>query len=243
VNFGVVLLLLVAAPVLAQENGEEEAAEEPLWSGSLGLAYLGTSGNSETSTFGLSFDAERRAVPWGFTITGRFNRNEDDGVLTAERYALNGRAIRSLSERWEVFGGLSASKDVFAGYDLLLIFEAGATYKALLGPRHLLSFDAGVTWTDEDRIVPNPDVSFIGAIVGLDYEWKISDNASLTQVLDFFPNFDDADDWRLYSETALTAAINSWLALKFGYEIRHRNQPIEAEKTDTTSSASVVFNF
>lgn len=238
------VMLMAAAPVLAQEGGEGEASEdEPIWTGSLGLAFLGTSGNSETTTFGLDFDAERRPVPWGFTITGRFNRNEDDGVLTAERYLLGGRAIRSLSERWEVFGGLSAQKDVFAGYDLQLIAEVGATYKLLLGPRHFLNFDGGLTWTDEDRIEPNPDVSFMGAVLGLDYEWKISDNASLTQVLDFYPNFDDTDDWRLNSETALTAAVNSWLALKLGYEIRHRNQPIEAEKTDTTSSASVVFSF
>ncbi len=239
----ILVMLMAAAPLMAQETGAEETVEEPLWKGSLGLAYLDTSGNSETTTFGLDFDAERRPVPWGFTITGRFNRNENDGELTAERYLLRGRAVRSLSERWEVFGGLSAGKDIFAGYDLQLIAEVGATYRALLGPRHLLSFDGGLTWTDEDRIEPNPDVSYMGAILGLDYEWKISDNASLTQLLTFYPNFDENDDWRLDSETALTAAVNSWLALRLGYEIRYRNQPIEAEKTDTTSSASVVFSF
>ena len=235
------IVLLAAAPVLAQE---EEAEEEPLWKGSLGLAYLGTSGNSDTSSFGLEFDAERRPAPWGFTLTGRFNRSEDQGVLTAERYLLSGRAVRALSERWEVFGGLAAEKDVFAGYDLQLMVTAGATYKALIGPKHFLSFDGGLTYTDENRIDPNPDESFLGAMLGLDYEFKITDSASLSQALLFLPNFDDTDDWRLRSETALTAAINSWLALKLGYEVRYRNQPIgDADSTDTTSSASVVFSF
>jgi putative salt-induced outer membrane protein YdiY len=34
------------------------------------------------------------------------------------------------------------------------------------------------------------------------------------------------------------------LALRFGYDIRHRNQPVGDNKsTDTTTTASVVFNF
>ncbi len=239
-----VILGLSAFPAMAQEAEDAGEAPEPIWTGSLGLAYLATTGNSETSTFGLNFTTERRPTPWGLTITGRFNRNEDDGVLTAERYSLGGRARRALGERWEFFGGLSAEKDEFAGFDLLLLAETGVTYRALMGPKHHLSFDAGVTWTDENRIEPEPDVDFLGAVLGLDYEWKISDNSSLIQALDFYPNFDESSDWRLTSMTALQSAVNSWLAVKLGYEVRYRNQPIgDNDDTDTTSTASVVFTF
>ena len=87
-------------------------------------------------------------------------------------------------------------------------------------------------------------MSFLGALLGLNYEFKITDSSSLTQLLLLTPNFDDSDDWRLRSETALKAAINAWLAVKLGYEVRYRNQPIgDADSTDTTSSASVVFSF
>jgi putative salt-induced outer membrane protein len=238
------ILGLSALPAMAQEAEGAGEAPEPIWTGSLGLAYLATTGNSETSTFGLNFTTERKPTPWGLTITGRFNRNEDDGVLTAERYSLGGRARRALGERWELFGGLSAERDEFAGFELLLLAEAGVTYKALVGPKHHLSFDAGLTWTDENRIEPEPDVDFMGAVLGLDYEWKISDNSSFTQALDFYPNFDESSDWRLTSMTALQSAVNSWLAVKLGYEIRYRNQPIgDNEDTDTTSTASVVFTF
>jgi putative salt-induced outer membrane protein len=239
-----VILGLSALPALAQETEDAGEAPQPIWTGSLGLAYLATSGNSETSTFGLNFTTERKPTPWGLTITGRFNRNEDDGVLTAERYSLGGRARRALGERWELFGGLSAEKDEFAGFEMLLLAEAGVTYKALVGPKHHLSFDAGLTWTDENRIEPEPDVDFMGAVLGLDYEWKISDNSSIIQALDFYPNFDESSDWRLTSMTALQSAVNSWLAVKLGYEVRYRNQPIgDNDDTDTTSTASVVFTF
>ncbi|MFV2074115.1 MAG: YdiY family protein [Thermoanaerobaculales bacterium] len=242
-SFALLLTLMIGAvPVLAQET--EEEAPEPIWTGSLGLAYLATSGNSDTTTFGLDFTTERKPTPWGLTIKGKFNRADENGIKTAERYLLGGRARRALGDRWELFAGLSAEKDIFAGYDLLFLVESGLTYRALTGPKHLLSFDGGLTWTDENRVPPEADVSYVGAILGLSYEWKISDNASLTQILGYYPNFDDSSDWRLNSETGLQTAVNSWFAVKLGYEVRFRNKPIgDNDDTDTTTTASVVFTF
>jgi len=110
--------------------------------------------------------------------------------------------------------------------------------------RNLLSFDMGLAYTWEDRIPPNEDVDFAGGLFGLSWEWKLGANSKLTQRLVYLPNFDDSADWRMNSLTAIEAAINEWLALRFGYDIRHRNQPIgDAKSTDTTSTASVVFHF
>jgi len=57
------ILLLAAAPVLAQETGDE-SEEEPNWKGSLGLSWMATSGNTDTSSFGLDFGLDRRPDPW-----------------------------------------------------------------------------------------------------------------------------------------------------------------------------------
>jgi putative salt-induced outer membrane protein YdiY len=101
-----------------------------------------------------------------------------------------------------------------------------------------------LTYTDENRVDPNPDVSYMGGVLGLDYEYKFSDSASFTQTVDFFPNFDNSDDWRLLAETGVTAAISKTLGLKFGYLYRYRNEPIgDADSTDTTTTMSVVLNF
>jgi putative salt-induced outer membrane protein len=232
----------------AQEEAPAEAPPDP-WKGALGLSYVDTSGNSETSTFGLDFKVERLPEPWGLEITGRFNRASNDGDLTAERYYLGGRAKRALSDRWELFGGLSGEKDEFAGFDLRLLAEAGAAYQLLLGPEHFLSVDAGLTYTDEGRVDPQPDASWFGGVLGLAYEWKISDTTSFTERLLYYPNFEESSDWRIASDTGIQTAISSLLALKFSYEYRYRNEPLVladgsvADSTDTTTRFSVVFNF
>jgi putative salt-induced outer membrane protein len=235
------LVVLAAAAAFADEGGAPPA--EPLWKGSLGLAYLATSGNSDTQTFGLDFNMTRRPDPWGIELKAAFNRASDSGNTTAERYLAAVRGSRAFNERWQAFAGLSGEKDTFSGYDLLAVVETGVTYNALLGPVHTLSFDLGLTYTDENRVAPAPNVNYMGAIVGLGYAWKLSDTASFTERLDFFPNFKESNDWRLSSATALQAALNKRLAVKIGFEVRYRNQPIDDLKgTDTTSTVSLVVN-
>jgi len=230
-------------PVLANK-GEESAEEEPVWKGSLGLGWIATSGNTETSSFGLDFGLDRRPEPWGLTFVARGNRAEDSGQLTAENYLAAARAIRKLNDRWEAFGGLQWAKDPFAGFDSQMVASVGATYIAVDSEKHLLTFDGGLAYTWEDRILPALDANFFGGIFGLGWEWQIGAHSKLTERLMFYPNFDTSSDWRVTSVTGIEAEVNTWLALRFGFDIRHRNQPIgDADSTDTTSTASVVFNF
>jgi putative salt-induced outer membrane protein YdiY len=237
------VILIGAVPGFSQEEEKEEEKEKQ-WKGDLGLSYVKNTGNSDNQTAGLDFKLEKNANPWGVNFRAYFNTAEESGEKSAEQYYLGARAKRSLSKRWDVFAGLSGARDEFAGFSLRALVEAGGTYHALLGPKHNLSFDGGFTYTDEDRVEPNPDMSFAGAVAGLLYEFKISETASLTQTVNYYPNFDDSADWRVNAETGLVSSISSLLALKVGYLYRYRNEPIGgAEATDTTTTASVVLKF
>jgi len=132
---------------------------------------------------------------------------------------------------------------VFADVELRAILEAGVTYQALPGPPHHLGIDLGLTWTDEDRLPPEPDRASFGAIARLSYEWKISATASFSQRLSYHPNFDRSTDWRAQSLTALTAAISRRLSVKLGYEHHFRNEPIgDNDDVDTLTRISLVWH-
>lgn len=234
----VLCLALAAVPVVA----EEEAPESP-WAGEAGLSFVATSGNTDTQTLGLTFKLDRTPDPWGWELRAAFLTAEQNGEKTAEKYEVGARALRGLNERWDLFGGLSGEKNEFAGFDLRAVAEAGATYKALLGPEHNLSFDGGLTWTTEDY-VDGGDDNYLGAILGLAYKWQFSETASFSQRLIWYPNFEESGDWDATSETALQASLNSRLALKLGYLVRYYNEPLEGfDDTDTTATASVVLSF
>lgn len=235
------LALLLTIPALA---GEGEAAPEKLWESSAGLSFLSTTGNSETESFGLDIKAVRKPVPWGMEFNANFNRAESDDVLTAERYFAGIRGTRSVGEKWTLFVGLSGEKDEFAGFDFRTVVEGGGTYKAIDTERAILSFDGALAYTDEDRLDPSPDESFMGALAAMHFIWKFSPTASLSQDLNYFPNFDTSSDWRAESITALQASMTEKLAVRLSYEMRYRNEPIgDADDTDTTTKASLVLKF
>lgn len=230
-----VAALLAASPATAQEDNA--------WSGTLGLSFVTTSGNSDTTTLGLDLGLKRTPDPWGWELAAFFLRSEQDGETTAERYGGSLRADRKLDERWSLFGSLSADHDAFAGYDLRGIVASGGTYHALLGPVHELSFDAGLTWTTED-LVAAEDRDFLGGMLGLSWAWHPRKGTTLGERLVWYPDFDETSDWRLTSETSLQAALSERLALKVGYLVRYDNEPVPGfDTTDTTTTISLVVGF
>jgi putative salt-induced outer membrane protein len=213
----------------------------PLWTGSVGLSYLSTSGNTDTESLGFTANWTRRPTPWGLEIAALANRAETDGVTTAERYYGGLRGLRALNERFELFGGLSYASDEFAGFDSRVIAEAGGVWKALLGPKHELAFDAGLTWTQEEPVLGD-DLDFLGAVAGVAYAWKITESATLRERLLYFPNFDTSDDWRMRSETTLEAALAASWAVRVGYLYTRDNLPAPGfEESDSATSVSLVW--
>jgi putative salt-induced outer membrane protein len=233
------LLTLILAVGVAQAD----EAKQPPWSGSLGLSWLSTSGNTDTSSFGLDFALKRTPDPWGLDVGANLVRADQNGQLTAERYNAHGRAERAIGERWTAFAGLSGERDRFAGFDLRGVVESGASYKILTGPQHQLSVDGGLTWTRLD-ITDDGREEWLGGLLGLSYAWKITETSSVTERLVWYPNFKDSGQWRVTSEAAVQAALSSVLALKLGYLLRYDHQPVPGfHTTDTATTASLVLQF
>ena len=238
---GVALVAVVAGgrDVQAQEDQQPPPAA---WPGSLGLAYLATSGNSDTQTLGLDFEVKRKAAPWGMDVSAQLNQASDSGVTTAERYYVDGRATYAASERWQYFGGASWERNTFAGYDLRTIVQGGAEYILLPGPTQNLSVSAGLSYTDENAVGDEPSTDYVGAVAGLTYKWAINDQAAVGEKLTYYGDLDTTANWRLWSTTSLTSSLSSRLAIKLSYEVRYTNRPLPGFKTtDTTTSASVVW--
>ena len=247
-----VFLLLVAAPIAAARGQAPAPPPEncpcpppppppPLWTGSLGVSYLATTGNTDTESFGLTADWVRTPTPWGVEIHALANRAESEGVTTAERLFGAVRGRRSLSERFEAFGGFSYEQNEFAGFDARLVVEAGVLWKAIQAARHELAFDAGLTWTEEEPVLGEKFDSF-GALAGFAWVWKIGEHATLKERFLYFPNFDESDDWRLSSETALDAALATSWALRVGYLYTRDNLPAPGfEKEDGATTLSLVW--
>lgn len=227
----------VAAALLATVASLAAADDKAL---NVGLSFVANSGNSDSTSLGLTGDYTSEFGEWGLKLSAVAIKAAANGDTTAERYAAAARGVRALSEEWDVFAGLSAERDRFAGYNLRGVGEAGVTLKYLRGGDHNLSFDAGLTWTREDPR-SGGSYDYLGALLGATYLWKITESSSLGERFAFYPNFDESSDWRATSETILQASLSETTALKLSVLVRYDREPIPGfEKTDTTTMASVV---
>lgn len=239
-------LILVTVSCIAFSSGAFAQAPPPPpkpWSYALAFSYLGTTGNTDTQTFGTEFTFKRLPEPWGIEGGVSYLRGEQNGDLTAERTKVAVKGMRAFGVHWEYFVGASWEQDKFSGFDSRITLATGATYKALTGPKNELAFDLGLSWTDEEYVYEDSD-SFVGGFLALRYAHNWTPKSKFLQRLLYIPNFEEGSAWRGESETAVLAALTDRLALKGSFLLRYDNEPPPGfEETDTTTALSIVFSF
>jgi putative salt-induced outer membrane protein len=239
----VLTVCLTASALMAASSAFAQEAPKNPWDFSLSFSYLATSGNSDTQTGGTEFTFKRKPTPWGVEGGISYMQASQDGDKTAERAKAAVRGTRKVDGRWDVFLGGSIETDKFAGIHRRYVGEGGTRFNALGTERQDLSFDGGLTYTREEPTMGERQ-SYVGGLLGLNYKYKFAEKTAFTQRLVYFPNFKRGSDWRGESESALQAALNSWLALKVGVSVRYQNEPVPGfKKTDTTTTASLVLTF
>jgi len=220
----------------------------PLWTGKAELSYVATSGNTDTSSLGAGFELNYKPAPWVFTLTGAYLRASSDGDLKAESLAGGLRGARDLTPRIDIFAAALYYRNRFAGIDSRYGGEAGAGYKIIDEKTLRLRGEAAVGYTREDPVDLPPQVSpafsYATARAGLDFGWKFSKNAELTELVSWTDNLKTTSDWFLRSTTALTASLTSVFALKASYTYLYDNVPVPGfEKRDTITSVALVAKF
>ena len=233
----VVFAMLVAAPVFAAENEEEE--KDPL-EGNVKLGYLATSGNTETSTLNTGFEASYTLDRWKHQASAAAIYSEENKVVTAEAYEAAWTSGWDLTERDFLFGRLNWRKDRFGGFNTQFSQTAGYGRKILVGKVHTLTADvgAGARQSEDQLGVSTDEFIFTG---GLGYKWQFNDTAELGQTLAI-----EAGDSNTFSEsvTSVSTTLIGAFRLVASYTIRHNSDvPVGTEKKDTRTAISLQYDF
>src|SRR4051795_7610897 len=121
----------------------------PLWDVQVGAAFVGTSGNTDTTTTGADFSAHRRGLVWLLEATAKAVHTSSDDETTAERYLGDVRGTRKLRDRIGLSTGAKLEKDRFAGIDFRSILDAGLGWSLVKDPRWTLDGVTSIAWLHE----------------------------------------------------------------------------------------------
>ena len=215
--------------------------DQPSWDFKLGLSYLATAGNTDTSSAGLDASYRREWGLWSLDSNAAAVRATRNDVKTAESSNVQVRGRRKLSERLQATAGLRGERNRFAGVDLRTIADTSLSWSVRDSPGWRMRTLWGLSWTREEPSGDRPASSSAGGLFQLQNTVKISEGSELNGQVTAYPDLKDSGDYRINANLALQAALNRHLALRIGYDLKYDNEPVRGfERTDTTSTASLV---
>ena len=136
------LLLLLGIPVPAFGQAPP-APPPPRQEGTAELAFVGTSGNSSTTTFSVAGEHVYRPPQWILRNRARIIRTETDGEVAADSLLYAFRAERRLTARMTAYGDYGYFHDRPAGVEHRNGVTGGLTAMMVENARHSLQVEAG----------------------------------------------------------------------------------------------------
>lgn len=230
-NRGFALLALALSPLAAQADP---------WSGEVGVGYLATSGNSDTTSLNGKLALDYVSGPWKNAFAGSAINSSDDEGSTAERYLVTDKLDWNFSERDYVFGSVEWEKDLFGGVRERTSETAGYGRHILTGPVHLLDAEIGAGARQLENADGMNEDDAIGRAFGK-YQWKLSETSSFLQTLKLESG---GDNTFTESVSELKMAVVGNLFAALSYTVKHNSDvPADTRKTDTFSAVNLSYAF
>ena len=246
IAFHTAAVLLTAAAAFAQPApapAPDPKEPPPRQEGSVDLAFVSTTGNSDTQSLGLGGTYIYRPDLWELKWKAGFIRNETDDEVSAEAFTFLFRADRTLSDRLSAFGSYDYLRDRFAGLENRHTLAGGLSYLLIDAAPHRLQVDGGLGYTNEERL-DGDDISTMIGLVGLAYDLKISETAEFSDDMRFDFSLSDGEDWRWQNVAAISAKLTTLFSLKLSNTIRYMNSPPRGfDTTDTITAVALVAKF
>ncbi|MFL0808989.1 MAG: DUF481 domain-containing protein [Agarilytica sp.] len=251
-----VFALAISMPLAAEEDKNKKLE------GQFELGVIATSGNTETQSYKGKLDIKQDLEHWRnqFILEGLYKRDQveiDDGSgniteedrTTAEKYFGSAQGDYKLNAEYASFFMYAEyESNRFSGFDHQYTVAAGYSNRLFTTDNSHLTYDIGPGYTvdqPEDIDGEAQDTQETVVIrVAIKYEYQISDNAKFSQAVSSNYSTDDEKNTKTKSVTALTAQLNSSLALRASYTVDYNSEvPSEREHADSETALTVVYSF
>ena len=240
----VVVGLLVSSTAFAQQP-PAPPPDPGTWEGTAGAGLALTSGNSDTLTFNLAFDATRN--PNGRNVikgTGLYLRGEQDDELTANRLSFSFRDQYALTTRSFAYGQIAYLRDTFKLIDYLVAPTGGVGYKIVDTAATKFAADGGVGAVWEK----NPDVEVrtsMALTANEKLEHAISATSTIKHAATALWKADDFADSLFAFSIGLGAKLTGQFQLSVDLLDTFKNKPPtpETQKNDVALVTAITAKF
>ena len=231
--------IFLASSVFAQDEPE---VLDTSWKGIGELGFVSTSGNTDTESLNVRLEFTKESENWRYKLGGTALTSSKNGTKDAKRYTADLQTDRKLSEKSYLFAAYRYDADKFGAYDPQQSITTGYGRQLMKSDRHELNGEVGIGYKKlKETVSGDTSSEMIGRFL-LDDVWIITpstawNNRVLVEA--------GSDNTFTQFNTGLVVSMNERFALKLGWEYRHNSEiPVGVtDKTDTTTTANLVYNF
>ncbi len=215
----------------------------PPWKVNLGGGLSVTGGNTETSSYNVSveaqYDPHTNNVVRG---SGLYLRTSQDGITSTNRTLMTGRDEYTVNGRMFVFGNLEYQKDRFKGVEHVVAPQAGLGIKIVAKPTIVWALDGGLGGAIE-KLVGERATTKLAVNTSNRVEWKPAGTTTVFQKANALWKADDFGDAYYHAEMGVITSLAKRLELKFAFADDYKTKPPSPtlEKNDTSFLASLLF--
>lgn len=232
---------------------------DPSWTGSLNLSGVSTSGNTDTRSAGLSFDASLRRKSDRISVDGSWtyaqNKDRSSPASSSSGYVTNARRVGGglkydyyLSEKSYALLTTRVLGDTVANLDLRFTAGAGVGYTLVDDGSQLFMFEIGFSYLDESyRVFVSPEpssVSYIAARAAYRYQAPLSDVTKFVHRAEAFPSLEDKADIYCQITTEIQTSLTKSMVANLTHVLDYDNTPAPgAKRADQRVILSVGWSF
>ncbi|MEO8478829.1 MAG: DUF481 domain-containing protein [Gemmatimonadota bacterium] len=193
------------------------------------VGYVAASGNQsvETLNVGNKFSAKFEDLTLAQTFVHVYGESEGETTTSLTRASM--RVDKGLRDSpFTEYGLMTYERNTFAGLASRVTGSLGLTALVLRSEADKVLVEGGLSLNRQRGTgLKGKDSDFLGGRAASTYTHQFSKQTAFVQVVEFLPNFREADDLRVNTETAITAPITSRIGLKLSYVIRYDGLPQE----------------
>jgi putative salt-induced outer membrane protein len=257
--------MTAAAAVLMGAEGVEKA--NPLVTHTE-LGFVQTGGNTDTTAFSLDFTGKKSWAKQSLKL------NLDALYGTQNGVENNNKIVGILNYDWQFEKRVALNyivgykDDKFSGYTYQFYTGPGVKYDVLGSKKYQLDLQGNVLYNMQQEMnkyydangtevkYPYPNGTdgltkvdgtyndFWGYLVSGNFRWTIVEGFKFIEEASYRSDFGNADNYFVYSKTAVESKINGNFSMGVSYKINYNNLPPAGnERTDTTSMVSLIIDY
>ena len=232
----------LASVAAIRSPAEQSAYEKSLhpgvmqgWAGGGNLGVALARGNSDTSNLALGFNAARPTPTdkLSFTASSLYAKSNTNGIVvtSANAFAAALRYDRNFTRRLFAFALMAGSYDAAQALNERLNPSAGLGFHAIAGTATTLDLlgGAGYTYENYSTGVTN---NLVNVTLGEEFSHKFSANHSLVQDLYFFPDLNQAGNYRANFDFGLASKLHGALTWNLNFADRYLSNPVAGKKNN-----------